>query len=276
MVLSRLVGAIAQPSVEADAQKSRAPLNFDVELNRLVGCDVVEPWGDACLARFSWSSFNQAVCGLRFLRVSGETKCQYDPGIEFRRTLSRSLIVTETRRDSIWQPDASAPSKVVRVAENEDHVSCLAFRSPNEIVTVGHPKTGTDIAKQLRVTNVESGQEVSRIVTKKELRSTLTDRLSAEGLKVVDGAPAVLSLQYAEGRATLSISKFQPGVPRSQQQQQQPTGPGLESTRALMQLALKINNKAVWTKVIELDPRFMIIRGDATAQSARDNVFEHV
>jgi hypothetical protein len=134
------------------------------------------------------------------------------------------------------------------------------------------PESG-QVALNIDVTAVRFGDVET---TKKELASTLTDRLAMEGLTVSESASAVLTLQYAEGAGnTLSQSNFQPGVPRSQQQPVA-TGASLESTKALMQLSLKIDKKEVWKKVIELDPSVLFVKGDATAQTARASVFEHV
>jgi len=44
----------------------------------------------------------------------------------------------------------------------------------------------------------------------------------------------------------------------------------------MMQLSLSIDKKEVWAKVIELDPRVLFVRGNATAETARASVFEHV
>jgi len=108
------------------------------------------------------------------------------------------------------------------------------------------------------------------------LIGTLTDRLVVEGLEVAPDAKSVLTLRYAEGAgATLSQQSSRPGVPRSQQT---PVagGPTLESTKAMMQLALEVDKKEVWSKVIVLDASVLFVNGDATAQAARDKVFEQV
>jgi len=134
------------------------------------------------------------------------------------------------------------------------------------------PKNG-EVSLDIDVASVRFGDVAQ---TKKELGSTLTDRLTAEGLTVTPAASAVLKLQYAEGAGnTLSQSTFRPGTPRSQQPQT-PAGPSLESTKAMMQLSLSIDKKEVWAKVIELDPRVLFVQGNATAETARASVFEHV
>ncbi|HRA87449.1 MAG TPA: WD40 repeat domain-containing protein [Planctomycetaceae bacterium] len=134
------------------------------------------------------------------------------------------------------------------------------------------PQKG-EVALDIDVTSVRFG-DVEQ--TKKELGATLTDRLGAEGLTVTPGASAVLKLQYAEGAGnTLSQSTFRLGVPRSQQQPA-PSGQSLESSKAMMQLSLRIDKKEVWAKVIELDPRVLFVQGNATAETARASVFEHV
>jgi hypothetical protein len=140
-----------------------------------------------------------------------------------------------------------------------------------------HVKPGQTVTLQIEVGAVRSGTPEQ---AKVELLKTVTERLEADGIKVADGQPVVISLRYSE-EAGATLNEVAGGGPGA------PPGPGpgpfggvatgktVQGTKAFCDVAYKIagSNTPFWFNRIDLDPRHIIVRGEASAAKAREATF---
>ena len=112
--------------------------------------------------------------------------------------------------------------------------------------------------------------------TRARLEEAFQERLVADGMVSTGDPEAVLSVSYSEadGKEMFSQGRRLPGVPAP------PTPPAagtaIQSTVASIKLALQITGetKPVWSADLLINPSVLMIRGDATAESARNAMFE--
>ncbi|MEZ6132649.1 MAG: hypothetical protein R3C59_28615 [Planctomycetaceae bacterium] len=108
--------------------------------------------------------------------------------------------------------------------------------------------------------------------TQAELKSALEQRMQRDGMQIGAESGIVLHAHYSEQDGQ-TLHMRDRNVPRSAQV---PTGPGIQSTVAVIQLELRLPDKSkpVWTTQVNVDPRSLLIRGEANAQSAREAMFQ--
>ena len=112
--------------------------------------------------------------------------------------------------------------------------------------------------------------------TRSKLEDAFRERLTADGMESTGDPDAVLSVSYSEadGKEMFSQGRRLPGLPAP------PTPPAagtaIQSTVASIKLSLQITGetKPVWSADLLINPSVLMIRGDATAEAARNAMFE--
>jgi hypothetical protein len=149
-----------------------------------------------------------------------------------------------------------------------------------ESETPAHVRPGQSVSLKVEVGKVRFGTPAD---AKTSLEKALGERFEADGIHVADGQSLVLHLKYneAEGERLEEMANKKgtgpgsalpplPGLGNAV-----PTGRSVQATRATCELTLKAdgNAKPLWSNQLDLDPKSLMIQGDATDSAARDAMF---
>jgi hypothetical protein len=207
-------------------------------------------------------TFVDAATGLRLwtvdaLGINGVRPRHLLPGAMLARKGGYDL---ETRK--------SKPQELILVkwpqADIQQSLAALASGS-------GILRPGSMIDVMVETGELKHGQPAE---TQTELAAALKERLEGDSMVIGKESGIVLYAHYSEmdGR-TLQQRNMNRGTASSAPPA--PAGPGIQSTVAIIKLELRLPDKTkpVWSTEIEVDPRVLIIRGTATAESAREAMF---
>lgn len=134
-------------------------------------------------------------------------------------------------------------------------------------------KRGSVVAVKVDVGTLKFGTPED---TRTKLEKAFQERLKADGMVSSGNPAAVLTVSYseAEGKEMFSQGQGLPGFPAPPTPP--PAGTPIQSTVALIKLTLQISGEAepAWTANLLINPSVLFIRGNATAEAARDAMFE--
>lgn len=140
-----------------------------------------------------------------------------------------------------------------------------------------HVRPGSSISLHVEVGPVRQGTPDR---AKADLIAALTERLEADGIKVADAQPTILSVKYSEREgATLHEMKSQggpggfPGLPGSNAVA---TGRTIQGTRAICDVTFKVAGRVQWSNQFDMDPHTVIVRDEASDAAARSATFRMV
>jgi hypothetical protein len=144
-----------------------------------------------------------------------------------------------------------------------------------------HVRPGLSVTLEVEVGPVRQGTPAQ---AKADLIAALTERLEADGVHVAAGQQTVLSLKYSEREgATLHEMQSQggpgsfPGLPGSAGNAVA-TGRTVQGTRAICDIAFKLAGRTApfWSNHIDIDPKTIIVREQASDAAARSATFRLV
>ena len=134
-------------------------------------------------------------------------------------------------------------------------------------------KPGSVVALKVEIGKLKYGTPEE---TRSKLEDAFKERLTADGMESNGDPDAVLSVSYSEadGKEMFSQGRRVPGLPAPPAPPA--AGTAIQSTVASIKLALQITGEAkpVWSADLLINPSVLMIRGDATAESARNAMFE--
>ncbi|WP_339727427.1 hypothetical protein [uncultured Gimesia sp.] len=160
----------------------------------------------------------------------------------------------------------SLPLSESKIAE-----SLAAYASQSEAIL----GTGQKVSVDVNIGDVKfsNADEVKTI-----LNDVIQQRLESEGFQVVPDQPIVFRIEYQEQDGhKLQLTKRDKSVPGNPLRRKA-TGKTLQSTAATFKLSWvdKPSNKILWSNQALVNPRFLILRGAATAEAARKKMFEEL
>jgi|GEM_PF-3227851 len=147
--------------------------------------------------------------------------------------------------------------------------------------TEAHVRPGLSVTLEVEVGQVRQGTPDQ---AKADLIAALTERLEADGITVAAGQQTVLSVKYSE-REGVTLHEMQsqggpggvPGLP-GPGGNAVATGRTVQGTRALCDIAFKIAGRTTpfWANHIDMDPKTIIVREQASDAAARSATFRMV
>lgn len=175
-----------------------------------------------------------------------------------RLPISSGLIITEG-------PDNAKRFGVIEIPWDKIRASLKAIKDEKG----GVIRPGMSVALDIQVGKLQHGKPEE---TKASLAEVLTERLAAEGIEVKEGEPSVLQVLYQEAAGnTLAESTRALG---QRPDQATPTGRTVQATQANLKISWRDKGKkAIWATEIPVNPSFLIMRGEATAENARESMF---
>ena len=132
-------------------------------------------------------------------------------------------------------------------------------------------RPGQPVSLDIKIGKLQHGTKEE---TTAALTEALTERLAAAGIEIKEGQPTVLRVIYGEAAGdTLQESTRDRNNPFGAGT---PTGRSVQATKAglVVSWVRDKETKPLWTKNILVNPSFLIIRGDITAEKARTAMFE--
>lgn len=147
----------------------------------------------------------------------------------------------------------------------------LAKMEEDEDAVVAPGKT---VSVSVQVGALRGGDPQS---TQSALVETISKRLALDGVTVTPGQPVVLKVEYRESAgATLSEGPRRP--PSGVSTPSAGGGRTVDATKAQLEFTLgPAEGKAVyWSDTLDVDPQFLILRGDVSAQGARNAMFDQL
>ncbi len=190
-------------------------------------------------------------------------------GTRRRSVVNDGLLVYTGGFNLVTQKNSLPALKLIPIPIDEVTRSLAALAAKTD----ARLRPGTTIAIRVDVGELKHGTPEE---TRTELEKAFQNRLTADGMVIGSTPVAELHVTYAEadGQQMFQQDRRNPGLPR--QPQPPPTGASIQSTVASIKLALQFtgDTQSVWTADLLINPSVLFIRGNATAASARDAMFQ--